>query len=67
VYLCWWHHRTIDTAGWTIRFIDGAPQIKAPPWINPNARWRPASKARTALADRLDTTVNNAILNQWPQ
>ena len=67
VYLCWWHHRTIDTAGWTIRFIDGAPQIKAPPWINPNARWRPASKAQTTLAHRLDTKVKHAILNQWPQ
>ncbi|MEO8907011.1 MAG: DUF222 domain-containing protein [Microbacteriaceae bacterium] len=65
VCLCWFHHRTIDTAGWQIRMIRGAPQIKAPPWINPNAQWRPATKARTTLAAHVRTQEDEAIARQY--
>lgn len=54
VCLCWFHHRTIETSRWGIRMIRGAPQIKAPPWIDPTPRWMPASKSRTALTDALE-------------
>jgi len=40
VLLCWFHHRYLDTHGWEIRIAGGRPQVKAPPWINPNAVWR---------------------------
>lgn len=42
VALCWHHHRTLDSNRWQIRMIDGLPEIMAPPWIDPAARWRPA-------------------------
>ncbi len=49
VLLCWSHHRTIDTSGWQIRMIRGAPHIKAPPWIDPGAQWRSSTKSPTML------------------
>ncbi len=55
VMLCWFHHRTIDTAGWDVRMENGVPHIKAPPWIDPNAQWKPASGSRTARALRRDS------------
>lgn len=47
VLLCWFHHRSIETSGWQIRMRHGTPQIKAPPWIQWDSPWRPASKSRT--------------------
>ena len=47
VMLCWWHHHTIDTAGWAIRMNRGAPEIKAPPWIDPRGIFRAAPSALT--------------------
>ncbi|WP_111718915.1 HNH endonuclease signature motif containing protein [Homoserinimonas sp. OAct 916] len=54
VSLCWYHHRTIETSGWLIRMIAGAPQVKAPPWLETNAKWRPASKSPTQLTRILE-------------
>lgn len=51
VLTCWFHHRTIDTSGWEIRMTRGAPQIKAPLWIDPTATWRTATKSPTRLAN----------------
>jgi 5-methylcytosine-specific restriction protein A len=51
ILLCWAHHRTIETSGWEISMIRGAPHIKAPPWIDPHAPWRPTSKSPTMLLD----------------
>jgi 5-methylcytosine-specific restriction protein A len=42
VLLCWHHHRTIDSGGWTIRMLDGAPWIRPPRWLDRTGRWRPA-------------------------
>lgn len=44
--LCWFHHRTIDTAGWEIRMIDGVPHIRPPVWLDHDRTWRRASKSR---------------------
>ena len=55
VLLCWFHHRTIDSSGWLIRMLEGAPQIKAPPWLDPGGRkWRPVTKSKTRIADALE-------------
>jgi hypothetical protein len=52
VLLCWFHHRTIEHSGWEIRMHGGAPQIKAPPWLDRHHRsWVPATTSRTRLAD----------------
>jgi hypothetical protein len=47
VLLCWYHHRSIETSGWQVRMRKGAPEVKAPPWIQWDAPWRPARKSRT--------------------
>jgi Domain of unknown function (DUF222)/HNH endonuclease len=51
VLLCWSHHRTIETSGWQIRMIRGAPHIKAPPWINSDNKWSPSTKSPTMQLD----------------
>lgn len=33
VLLCGFHHRTIDSGGWTITMADGVPKIEPPPWL----------------------------------
>ncbi len=53
VLLCWFHHRTIDTGGWEIRMIRGAPWVKAPRWLDPSQRWRAASGAPGRRLDAL--------------
>ncbi|GMM95725.1 HNH endonuclease signature motif containing protein [Microbacterium luteum] len=52
VLLCWHHHRTLETSGWQIRMRDGVPEIKAPYWIDPDQRWRPATGSPTRLRQR---------------
>ena len=51
VLLCWFHHRTIDTGGWQIRMIDGAPHVKGPYWWDADVKWRPATKSPTRRRD----------------
>lgn len=58
VLLCWFHHRSIDAAGWRVRMAAGVPQILAPPWIDRGARWRPATRSRTTVADGLDRRMD---------
>ncbi|UFS61143.1 HNH endonuclease [Subtercola endophyticus] len=53
VLLCWFHHRTIEVSGWQIRMRGGAPQIKAPPWLDRRYRtWTTTTKSRVRLAER---------------
>ena len=44
VTLCWFHHRSIDTGGWAVRMVRGAPQVRAPGWIDPSGRWREVTR-----------------------
>ncbi|TFC73614.1 HNH endonuclease [Cryobacterium sp. TMS1-20-1] len=44
--LCWFHHHTIDTNGWTIRMINGRPQVRGPLLWDPTQTWRPAQSHR---------------------
>lgn len=46
VLLCWYHHRTLDEAGWQITMDRGVPQVTAPPWIDPEGRPRLAPGSR---------------------
>src|SRR5699024_6853131 len=39
VLLCWSHHRNIERSGWSIRMVDGLPQVQAPRWLDPSACW----------------------------
>ncbi|WP_448811184.1 DUF222 domain-containing protein [Agromyces bauzanensis] len=52
VLLCWFHHRTIDTSGWSIRMIRGVPHVRPPAWLDPGGGWRAATTSPTRLADR---------------
>ena len=52
--LCWFHHRSLDTSGWQFRMINGAPQVKAPPWLDGEQRWRPTVGSRTRRRDALE-------------
>ena len=52
VALCWYHHHSIDTSGWLIQIVDGAVQVKAPPWLGFGSSWLPATqhRAHTSLS-----------------
>lgn len=54
VLLCWFHHRSIDTSRWGIRMIRGVPHVRPPAWLDPDGGWRPSTKSRTRLADRVE-------------
>jgi hypothetical protein len=40
--LCWFHHRTLGTSGWSVRMRHGVPEVRGPAWWDPHRRWRPA-------------------------
>ena len=45
VLLCGFHHRNLDTGGWRIRMVDGAPQVSSPAWIDPHRTWTAAEQS----------------------
>lgn len=53
VMLCWYHHRTLETNGWAVRMIDGAPQTRAPAWLDPTMAWRHAEGSVVVQHERL--------------
>lgn len=57
VLLCWAHHRLLDHIGWRIRMNAGVPEVLAPPWIEPRARWRAVTKSPTRLVAKIDQRV----------
>lgn len=57
VLLCWHHHRTLETSGWSVRMVDGIPQVRAPAYIDPEQRWRPARGSTVLQRDRLRRRV----------
>jgi len=40
--------------------IRGIPQIRPPAWLDPDGRWRVATKSPTRLADHLDRSNHPA-------
>lgn len=51
VLLCWRHHRTLDTNGWSIRSVLGTPEIRGPAWWDPTGTWRLTTKSPTRARD----------------
>ncbi|TDN91264.1 HNH endonuclease signature motif containing protein [Microbacterium sp. BK668] len=51
VLLCWYHHRHLDTSGWSIRMTDGVPEVRAPQWFDPSGRWRRVTSSKVRLLD----------------
>jgi hypothetical protein len=52
VLLCWFHHRSIDSSGWRIRMIGGAPEVMPPPGMGPQ-QWRASTVSPTRRAAAL--------------
>jgi len=50
--LCWYHHATIDTAGWEIRMVRGRPEVRGPVLFDPTRTWRPAATHRANRPSR---------------
>ena len=53
VLLCWFHHRTIDSSGWSVRMRGGVPEVRGPHWWDSRMRWRPATKSPTRMRERM--------------
>lgn len=53
VLLCWFHHRTIDSGGWSIRMVDGVPYVRGPYWWDAQSKWRPSTKSPTRIRDAI--------------
>lgn len=54
VPVCWYHHRTIDTSGWSIRMNRGVPEVRGPYWWDAERRWRPVTKSPTRMRANLN-------------
>ena len=52
--LCWFHHRTLETSGWEFRMIRGAPQVRAPRWLDNTQTWRPTTGSRIRQLDAIE-------------
>jgi hypothetical protein len=46
VLLCGYHHHLVHEGDFRLRMIEGLPQLLAPPWIDPERRWRPVGRPR---------------------
>ncbi len=53
VLLCWFHHRFLDTSGWSIRMNRGVPEARAPGWVDAHRVWRPVTASRPRLLDQV--------------
>ncbi|MGN7964463.1 DUF222 domain-containing protein [Microbacterium sp. 22179] len=61
VTLCWHHHRTLDTSGWSIRMHNGTPHVRGPAWWDPHQKWRtprPRPHAAAATATATATAIH---------
>lgn len=54
VCICWFHHRTLETSGWSVRMRGGVPEVRAPRWWDPERRWRAANGSRVLQQDLLE-------------
>ncbi|MGX1701684.1 DUF222 domain-containing protein [Microbacterium sp. NPDC055357] len=51
VLVCWFHHRFLESSGWSIRMVRGVPQVRAPLWYDSSGRWRAVTTSPTRLQD----------------
>lgn len=40
--LCWHHHWTLETSGWSVRMREGVPEVRAPAHVDRSGEWRRA-------------------------
>ncbi|WP_157811320.1 HNH endonuclease signature motif containing protein [Microbacterium lacus] len=59
VLLCWVHHRTLPTSGWSVVMIDGVPHVRGPAWWDPERRWRPAAGSRLRQRARVGAVMGH--------
>ena len=53
VQLCQNCHRLVHKASFVLKMIGGRPHILAPPWVDPEQKWRRLGGARTAMMTSL--------------
>ena len=49
VLLCSAHHHLLHGSDFSMRMIDGMPQLLAPPWLDHARRWRPVGRNRALI------------------
>lgn len=64
VLLCGFHHRTIDSSGWTITMANGVPKVEAPPWLQ---RMYPLEDTAWVEPESLPATPAPAQAHRKPQ
>jgi len=57
VLLCRGCHTMIHAGGFALKIIGGRPHILAPPWVDPEQRWRRLANPRTATVTALRTAL----------
>jgi hypothetical protein len=57
VLLCQDCHRLIHKNAFAMKMIGGRPHILAPPWIDPDQKWRRLGGARTQMITSLQKRV----------
>jgi hypothetical protein len=50
VLLCSFHHHQLHSGAFHLRMNHGTPELLAPPWLDPEQHWRPATKSRLTRA-----------------
>jgi hypothetical protein len=50
VLLCSFHHHQLHSGAFHLRMTHGTPELLAPPWLDPEQQWKPATKSRLARA-----------------
>jgi len=58
VLLCPECHTMIHKNDYTLKMSAGRPHILAPPWIDPDQKWRPLGRQRTRILTTLRATKN---------
>jgi uncharacterized protein DUF222 len=48
--LCSFHHHQLHAGGFQLRMTRGTPELLAPPWLDREQLWRPATKSRLTRA-----------------
>jgi len=48
--LCSFHHHQLHSGGFQLRIAHGMPELLAPPWLDREQQWRPATRSRLARA-----------------
>jgi len=64
VLLCPECHTMIHKNDYTLKMSAGRPHILAPPWIDPDQKWRPLGRQRTRILTTLRATKKHRPARQ---